>query len=277
MVVGNNGFCETTNGAITVNLLNYTGTATYAWSSTTYPSWTWNATQSATGLVSGDYKVIAIDATSGVKIDSTEITLATLPAISITNTSTDATCFGDNDAELTFEIYGGNPLGGSQYTYSVDYMELMAQATGVVIDGNYFDTDNNTNPRNNKYVSDNYNSSPNYQGKYYVSVSDQDGCTFTDTVEIGYNHALPVVNITTLASDGTIGLTSMCEGTGNTISLTAGVTGGGGTNTYSWSNASSAATIGVALTESYTVELPINILVLAKTHLMYTSRARLKS
>ena len=255
LVVDNNGFCETASGTITANLLNYTGTATYAWSSTTYPTWTWNATQSATGLSSGDYKVIAIDATSGVKIDSTEITLATLPAISITNTSSDATCFGDNDAELTFEIYGGNPLGGSQYTYSVDYMEFMAQATGVVIDGNYFDTDNTSSARTNKYVSDNWNGNPNYQGKYYVSVSDQDGCTFTDTVEIGYNHALPVVSITTLASDGTVGLTSMCEGTGNVINLTAGVTGGGGTNTFSWSNASTSATVGVALTDSYTVEV----------------------
>ena len=43
----------------------------------------------------------------------------------------------------------------------------------------------------------------------------------------------------------------MCEGTGNTINLTAGVTGGGGTNTYSWSNASTAATVGVALTDYY--------------------------
>jgi hypothetical protein len=132
-VTTDNGFCQTTSGAITANLLNYTGTATYSWSSSTYPTWTWNATQSATGLSSGDYKVVAIDASSGAKIDSTEITIATLPSISITNTSTDVTCFGDDDGELTFEIYGGNPLGGSQYTYSVDYLQTMAQATGVVL------------------------------------------------------------------------------------------------------------------------------------------------
>ena len=231
-VTTDNGFCETASGSITANLLNYTATATYSWSSSTYPTWTWNATQSATGLSSGDYKVVAIDATSGAKIDSTEITIATLPSISITNTSTDVTCFGDDDGELTFEIYGGNPLGGSQYTYSVDYMESMAQATGVVLDGNYFDTDNNGSTRTNKYDADNWNGNPIYQGKYYVSVSDQDGCTFTDTLEIGFDHALPEVSITTLASDGTVGLTSMCEGIGNVINLTANVTGGGGTNTF---------------------------------------------
>ena len=256
LVSENNGFCETASGSITANLLNYTGgTATYAWSSTTYPSWTWNATQTAISLASGDYKVVAKDATSGAKIDSLEITIATLPSISIVNTSTDVTCFSDDDGELTFEIYGGNPLGGSQYTYSVDYLETMAQATGVVIDGSYFDEDNQSSARTNKYVSDNWNGNPNYQGKYYVSVSDEDGCTFTDTLEIGFDHALPEVSITTLASDGTVGLTSMCEGTGNTINLTAGVTGGGGTNTYSWSNASTAATVGVALTDSYVLEV----------------------
>jgi hypothetical protein len=257
-VTTDNGFCQTTSGAITANLLNYTGTATYSWSSSTYPTWTWNATQSATGLSSGDYKVVAIDATSGAKIDSTEITIATLPSISITNTSTDVTCFGDDDGELTFEIYGGNPLGGSQYTYSVDYLQTMAQATGVVLNGSYFDQDNNSNARTNKYNADNYNGNPIYQGKYYVSVSDQNSCTFTDTVEVGYQNVLPVVNITTLASDGTVGLTSMCEGTGNTINLTANVTGGGGTNTFSWSNASTAQTVGVAQTGDYIIEVTDN-------------------
>ena len=134
----------------------------------------------------------------------------------------------------------------------------MAQATGVVLpsNGSWFDNDNgNTNARTNKYNADNYNGNPIYQGKYYVSVSDQDGCTFTDTVEVGYDHALPVVNITTLASDGTVGLTSMCEGIGNTINLTANVTGCGGTNTFSWSNASTAQTVGVAQTDDYIVEV----------------------
>ena len=66
-------------------------------------------------LASGDYKVVATDATSGAKIDSSEITITTLPSISIVNTSTDVTCFSDDDGELTFEIYGGNPLGGSDH------------------------------------------------------------------------------------------------------------------------------------------------------------------
>ena len=60
-------------------------------------------------LASGDYKVVATDATQVLQIDSLEITIATLPSISIVNTSTDVTCFGDDDGELTFEIYGGNP------------------------------------------------------------------------------------------------------------------------------------------------------------------------
>jgi len=254
-VILNNGFCKTNNGSITANLLNYTGTATYSWSSSTYPTWTWNSTQTASGLSSGDYKVVASDATTGAKIDSTEITITSLPSISIVNTSNPVSCFGDDDGDLMFEIYGGNPLGGSQYSYTVDYLESMAQATGVVLGSSYFDNDNNSSNRTNKYNADNWNGNPIYQGKYYVSVTDQDGCTFTDTVEVGYSHELPVVNITTLASDGTSGLTSMCEGTGNTISLTANVTGGGGTNTFNWSNASTAQTVGVVQTDNYYVEV----------------------
>lgn len=257
LVVDNNGFCQTNSASITANLLNYSGSATYSWSSSTYPTWTWNSTQTASGLSSGDYKVVASDATTGAKIDSTEITITTLPSISIVNTSNPVTCFGDDDGELMFEIYGGNPLGGSQYSYTVDYLQSMAQATGVVLPSNgyWFDSDNTSSNRTNKYNADNWNGNPIYQGKYYVSVTDQDGCTFTDTVEVGYSHELPVVNITTLASDGTSGLTSMCEGTGNTISLTANVTGGGGTNSFNWSNASTAQTVGVAQTDEYFVEV----------------------
>ena len=254
-VITNNGFCQTTSGAITANLLNYTGTATYSWSSSTYPSWTWNSTQSATGLSSGDYKVVALDATSGVEIDSIEVSVVTLPSISIANTSTDVTCFGDDDGELTFEISGGNPFGGMLYNFSVDYLESLAQADGVILGNSWFNMDYHGSSRSGNYVANNYNGDPIYQGKYYVSVSDQDGCTFTDTVVVGYNHELPQVNITTLASDGTVGLTSMCEGTGNTINLTANVTGGGGTNAFSWSNASTAQTVGVAQTDDYYVEV----------------------
>ena len=255
-VVVNNGFCQTTSGAITANLLNYSGTSVaYSWTSLANPTQPFSATTQQTGLASGDYSVVASNPGDGTVLDSIIVTVATAPAISITNTSTDVTCFGDDDGELTFEIYGGNPLGGSQYTYSIDYLEAMAQATGVVIDGSYFDEDNQSSARTNKYVSDNWNGNPNYQGKYYVSVSDQDGCTFTDTVEITYNHALPVVGITTVASDGTVGLTSMCSNVGNTIDLTANVTGGGGTNTFLWSNASSATTVGVAQSGGYTIEV----------------------
>jgi hypothetical protein len=95
-------------------------------------------------LSSGDYKVVASDATTGVEIDSTEITITTLPSISIVNTSNPVTCFGDDDGDLMFEIYGGNPLGGSQYTYYVDYLQSMAQATGVVLPSNGYWFDSTT-------------------------------------------------------------------------------------------------------------------------------------
>ena len=117
-----------------------------------------------------------------------------------TNTSiNDVTCFGDDDGGLSFEIFGGNPLGGSQYTYSIDYQESLALADGVVLGNDWYNTDNHSNNRNGKYISDHWNGSPNYQGSYYVTATDQDGCTFSDTVKIGYEHALPVVSITTLS------------------------------------------------------------------------------
>jgi hypothetical protein len=40
--------------------------------------------------------------------------------------------------------------------------------------------------------------------------------------------------------------------------LTANVTGGGGTNTFSWSNASTAQTVGVAQTGDYIIEVTDN-------------------
>jgi len=133
-VVTNNGFCQTTSGAITANLLNYSGSdgVAYSWTSLSNPSQPFLPTTQQTGLASGDYAVVASNATDGTVFDSIVVTVNTAPAISIVNTSTDVTCFGDDDGELSFEIYGGNPLGGSQYTYSIDYQELLAQADGVV-------------------------------------------------------------------------------------------------------------------------------------------------
>ena len=150
-VVTNNGFCQTTSGAITANLLNYSGTGgvAYSWTSLANPTQPFLATTQQTGLASGDYAVVAKDAMDGTTVlDSIVVTVGTAPNMYIVNTSTDVTCFGDNDGELSFEIFGGNPLGGSQYTYSIDYQESLAQADGVVLGNDWYNTDNNSNNRN---------------------------------------------------------------------------------------------------------------------------------
>lgn len=255
-VVQHNGFCETGSGEITANLLNYSGTASYEWKSLTDANWSWNSTQTASNLNNGTYRVIASDNSTNVKLDSVDVTITTLPSISISNQSVAVNCNGDNQGELAFEIQGGNPFGTSQYQYQIEFLESSSTQDGYLWGGQayFFTSDNNTSLRTALFSSRNF--ADDFRNGYYeISVTDEDGCSFADTVTLGYDHDLPSVEITTLGSDGVAGLTSMCSGSGNTISLTATVTGGGGTNSYTWSNASTAQTIGVAQSGEYTLEV----------------------
>ena len=255
-VVEHNGFCETNSGSITVNLLNYSGTASYQWKSITDANWSWNSTQTASNLADGTYRAIASDNSTQAKLDSIDVTIVTLPSITISNLSSNANCNGDSDGELAFAIEGGNPFGTSQYAYSITFLETESAADGYVWnDGSYyFSSNSNSSPRSNTFSSNNW--AEDFRNGYYeVVVTDEDGCSVTDTLLLDFDHELPAVSITTLSSDGVSGLTSMCLGIGNTIDLTADVTGGGGTNSYSWSNSSTAQTVGVAQTGSYEVEV----------------------
>ena len=255
-VVEHNGFCETNSGSITVNLLNYSGAASYQWKSLTDANWSWNSTQTASNLADGTYRAIASDNSTQAKLDSIDVTIVTLPSITISNLSSNANCNGDSDGELAFAIEGGNPFGTSQYTYSITFLETESAADGYVWnDGSYyFSSNSNSSPRSNTFSSNNW--AEDFRNGYYeVVVTDEDGCSVTDTLLLDFDHELPAVNITTLSSDGVAGLTSMCSGVGNTIDLTANVVGGGGTNSYAWSNSSTAQTVGIAQTGSYEIEV----------------------
>lgn len=255
-VVEHNGFCETNSGSITVNLLNYNGTVTYDWESMTDVNWSWNSTQTANNLVNGTYRVVAVDNTTLARLDSADVVITTMPNISITNLSEEAGCNGDLDGELVFTIEGGDPFGMSMYQYSIEYLDVLSTTDGYVVDQDnfHFTSDFNSSNRSGSFNSQNYAESFR-NGYYEISVTDEDGCSTSDTLTLEYLHELPQVAITTLSSDGVAGLTSMCSGTGNTISLTANVTGGGGTNSFAWSNASTAQTVGVAQSDEYYVEV----------------------
>ena len=77
-VVTNNGFCQTTSGAITANLLNYSGTGgvAYSWTSLANSNSSPSVpTTQQTGLASGDYAVVAAkDASDGTVLDSIVVT-----------------------------------------------------------------------------------------------------------------------------------------------------------------------------------------------------------
>lgn len=255
-VVEHNGFCETSSGSITVNLLNYSGTATYDWESLTDANWSWNSTQTANNLADGTYRVVAVDNTTLARLDSVDVVITTLPNITIANLSEEAGCNGDLDGELVFTIEGGNPFSTSMYQYNIEYLDALSATDGYVVDqDNYhFTSDFNSSNRSGSFSSQNYAESFR-NGYYEISVTDEDGCSTSDTLTLEYLHELPQVAINTLSSDGVAGLTSMCSGTGNTISLTANVTGGGGTNSFAWSNASTAQTVGVAQNDEYYVEV----------------------
>lgn len=171
-----------------------TGTLTYTWTNGTTSGT--NLT-TATGLVAGVYYVTVTDATGCKKIGSTTV-LEPAP-IALTTSSTPATC-GSSNGSATVSA------GTGTFTYLWD-----ANALGQ-------NTDTATNLAANDYV---------------VTVTDNNGCTATTTVNVSNNGA--GTTTATWISDVT------CFGK-NDGSASATLVGGGGSPTYLWSNPSASKT-----------------------------------
>ena len=186
------------------------GQATAVASGGTSPySYVWNdpAAQSvanATGLCAQAYQVLAID-DNGCE-DSVQITLTEPTAITMTTSSTDATCSNTNDGEANVSASGGT----SPYNYS------------------WFNNDG--------YLNSSQNPNDMGVGRYYISVSDANGCSQLDSVQVNEQFFV----IADAGADREI-----CEG--DTVNLTAN-----GGISYEWSNGTNNANTSVQPTANTT-------------------------
>lgn len=116
----NNGTCNGT-GSATVSAIGGNGPYSYLWNST--PTQT---TQIATNLFSGNYTVLAKDA-SGCNSSKT-ITISQPPVMLISSNSTSVNCFGDNNgiASVTVTANGTPP-----YSYQWSNGQTTQTATGL--------------------------------------------------------------------------------------------------------------------------------------------------
>ncbi|MGY8866550.1 MAG: hypothetical protein ACKVJK_13115, partial [Methylophagaceae bacterium] len=234
-----NGFCETADGQIIVSTLNYSGIKLFDWTKIGDATWTYPGTDSiATGLSSGDYVVAVLDsANAPIGVDT--VSIGTYSTINITNQSIDAGCFADGDATLAFDLSGGNPYGGSQYYYSVTYLDVtpVNPADTTIYYSNYQGINYSTGYAGPaEYTTNSYDRV--HQGAYYIEASDVEGCSVSDTIILGYDYELPALAMKTY--DGVdSALTSLCLGT--TLNLIADAYSVHGGLTYAWDNNSSSA------------------------------------
>ncbi|MFH1321413.1 MAG: T9SS type A sorting domain-containing protein [Bacteroidota bacterium] len=134
------------DGSATVTVSGGTPPYTYLWDANAG-----NQTDStATGLMAGSYTVTVTDVNGCTASNS--VTLTVPPAITITMTGTDATCYGVNDATATATVSGGT----GAYTYLWDDIGSQTTATATGLGA----------------------------GTFTVTVSDTNGCTETDNITI---------------------------------------------------------------------------------------------
>jgi len=147
-------------------------------------------TQNASNLCAGVYRITVSDNNACSVVDS--VTVTEPPQILPTVSVTDVSCFGFTDGSAT-----SNPVGGS----------------GTYVNYQWTSSGNNTATENNLAA-----------GTYTVTVTDSDGCTGTETFNVGQPADLSV-NFVTVNND--------CFG-GSAGSITTNVSGGTAPYTYSW-------------------------------------------
>ncbi len=152
-------------------------------------TYSWNngqATQTATGLAAGTYTLTVTDANGCSRTHTVTITQPN--GMSITGSGINILCNGQANGSATASVTGGSGL----YTYSWNNGQTTQAATGLGA------------------------------GTYTVVVTDNNGCTITQTVTVNQPSAIVVT-----ATGGTI-----CDG--ECINITANGSGGTGNITYTW-------------------------------------------
>ena len=139
----------------------------------TYQWSTGDTTEDISGLVAGSYTVTITDDSGTVVIDSVLIQQVSLI---LTMTSSDATCQGGNDGSASVFVQGGVPC----YSYVWSSGGTSSTETGLTA------------------------------GTYFVTVTDYNGCTSTDSVSLSFIDSIPSM------PDSIIGPISPCEGSSQT-------------------------------------------------------------
>jgi|GEM_PF-7114899 len=194
-------------GSITASVPNLPGPFSYSIDGVTYgPSNTF------TGLAAGSYTVYA--QSGGNCTGSANVTLSSPSAVLLTVNKTDITCFQLQNGTATATINNGSP------PFQVAWNTIPVQnGTGV------------------------YNLGA---GTYTATVTDQHGCTASQTVTILQPDS---ISVTTSLSD------TICKG--QSTQLNAEASGGSGPYSYSWTPAMQGSSISV--TPSQTTTYQVNV------------------
>lgn len=175
------------NGSATANVNGGQPPYTYAWSNG-------GTTPTINNLIAGTYWVIVTTNSNCTKVDTVVITEPTSP-VTATTTKINATCFGGNNGSATVNPSGGTP------PYTVSW---------------------NTTPIQNGLTANNLTT-----GTYIATITDNNGCTTTQSVTITSPQPLNV-NLNNMQN------VSCFNGSNGSIMVT--VSGGTSPYTYNWNN-----------------------------------------
>lgn len=192
------------DGAVAVVANGGTIPFNYSWS-------VFGATQQAvSNLSAGVYTATVIDALGCVTTASATVTQPLSPLTGTISVVNHVSCFGGSNGSATINAGGGTV----PYNYSWSNSQTINPATGMP------------------------------SGLYTVTVTDANGCTITDNVNITQPTTAVSITVTALADVS-------CNG-GNDGVAEANASGGTGAFTYSWSTASANSTISSLTAGAYT-------------------------
>ncbi len=146
-----------TNGSVALGVSGGTAPYTYAWSNGA-------TTQNISNLATGSYSVVVTDA-NGCSSNAS-VNIAQPTSISLSEITTNPTCFDSNDGTINLTVSGGT----SPYTYSWSNGAVSKNQTGLVA------------------------------GTYTVVVTDSKGCTSTKTITLTPPPAIVLSNTITSVS-----------------------------------------------------------------------------